>query len=97
MVIEPGAQARDVVQQGRRDLLTGEIPDDRAQAMISVKGEAVVDAPYLTLAIQQAVPALAVGVVDDVVEEREPAQPGLNLWRKGEVSEFRVMLHEELH
>ena len=65
--------------------------------MIGVEGEAVVYAPYPSLAIQQAVPALAVGVVDDVVEEREPAQPGLNLRRKGEVSEFRVMLHKELH
>src|SRR4051794_31296410 len=54
--------------------LTGPAPEDGAQLRLDVEGEAVVDAVPVTVGHRGHVAALAVGVVDDGVEDRHPAQ-----------------------
>jgi len=50
------------------DLLACKLPDDGAQLGKRVKGKPVVDAPDVAVAVEQAVAALAIGIVDDHVE-----------------------------
>src|ERR671934_1120012 len=49
---------------------SGELPDHRSQLGQGVEGETVVDPPDMAVFVEQAVAALAVGVVDDPVEGR---------------------------
>src|SRR5437879_13625298 len=76
----PGDQLRGepprIATQFSRDFLTGEFPDDRAQLWQRVEGEAIVDAPDVAVAVEQAMTAFAVGVVDDHVERGHGAKVG---------------------
>ena len=68
-VVQSGSQSIHVGQQASGDFLPGEIPNHRPQTMVCVEGDAVVDSPESTPGIQQTVAALAISVVDNVVEE----------------------------
>ena len=57
-----------------RDFLATEFPDNGAQLGERMKGEPVVHAPDVPVAIQQAVAAFAVGVVDDHIESGHGAK-----------------------
>ena len=70
--VELGDNPADVVGGGGRHGVAGEVPDHGAQLPRHVKGETVVDADDdVVHQVVQAVPALAVGVVDEHVVERE--------------------------
>ena len=58
----------DGVAQVVGDRVAGEVPDDRAHLELDREREAVVDAPDVAVGVDEAVPALAVGVVGDQVE-----------------------------
>ena len=58
--------------RSRRQRLAGEVPDHGPQLVVGVEGEAVVDDPHAVLGVEQAVARLAVGVVGDHVEQRDP-------------------------
>ncbi len=53
--------------------VTGEVPDHGTQLEVGGEAQPVVDRPDV-VAVEQAVPALAVGVVDQQVEHRDGAQ-----------------------
>src|SRR5438445_255981 len=64
----PGGEALEVLQHRRRHRLVAEVPDHRAQLGLDVEAEAVVDGVDGAVLAEQAVAALAVGVVGDQVE-----------------------------
>src|SRR5947207_1205254 len=65
--------ARHVREPGRRDRLAAELPDHRAELRIDVERESVVDRIDRSLA-EEAVPALAIGVVREQIEEADLLQ-----------------------
>ena len=69
--LEAAVNAAEVGLPALRQLLTGEVPDHRAQLLVAVEAERVVDAPEPVLPVEQQVAALAVGVVRDQVEDGE--------------------------
>jgi hypothetical protein len=79
---EGGGDAREAVGEGtesrlevRGDRLPGEVPDDGAELVLVVEGESVVDGEEAAGAfLEEEVSALAVGVVDEEVEEGDGAQ-----------------------
>src|SRR5262249_40228229 len=89
--------APDVGQHLTRDRLAAEVPDDRAELRLDVEAEAVVDAVDPVRA-EQAVAALAIGVVGDEIEETHPLElrPVLGLLPQGEVVLLEIGIDEEL-
>jgi len=61
-----------------------------------MEGQAVVDAPDVTVRVQQAMPALAVGVVNDPIEGRYDPKVRLVGGHHGEVVLLEVGVDEEL-
>src|SRR5439155_4846924 len=82
---------------GLGQVLTGEVPDDGAQVRGSVEGDAVIDTPDVVALVAQAMARLAIGVVDDVVEGGEVAEPLGEVVEQGEVVLLRVMVDEQLN
>src|SRR5690606_41782640 len=64
--------------------------------MFRIKGDAVIDAPQMAVAIYQAVPALAIRIVDDVVKGGDAPKLGVHFLREREVVNLRVMFDEIL-
>ena len=62
-----------VVEERGGDLFTGELPDDGAELRFAVETQRVVDGPDGAVVPEDAVPALAVGVVGDDVEGADGA------------------------
>jgi hypothetical protein len=69
-----GGEAGEVGEDRVGDRLAGEVPHDRAQLGRYREAQAVVDSPDVAIVVEQAVTALAIGVVGDEVEHRHHAQ-----------------------
>src|SRR5467141_2559100 len=74
-----------------RERIAGEVPDHRAQLGRDVEAEAVVDGPDAAVGAEQAVAALAVGVVGDEIEGADAGEPLAVLRR---LAEREVVLAE---
>ena len=92
-------QRVDGLEQIVRDLLTGELPDHGPQLELAVEHQAVVDAADPSVEPEQAVAALAVGVVADEIEGAHRAELGVVglVLVQGEVVLLEVGLDELLH
>ena len=92
----PGGTSRrhasDVLDELVRDRLATELPDHRAQLRVDREAQAVVDRVDATVEAEQAVPALAVGVVHEEVEGRDRHE--LRGWVSLAVVEREVVLLE---
>src|SRR6202521_911612 len=67
-------EALRIAAQLRRNFLVREFPDDRSELWEGVERQTIVDAPDVTVAVEQAMAALAVRVIDDEVERRHRAE-----------------------
>ena len=67
-------EGREIVDDGAGELLAGELPDDGAQLGLAVEAQPVVDGPDGVVLTEDAVTALAVGVVGDDVEGADGPQ-----------------------
>src|SRR5918995_4595616 len=94
LVGQPGEAGEQPIGDG----LAAEVPDHRAQLVVAVKGEPVVDRPQPAVVAGQAVPTLAVGGVGDQVEAAHRAQPGVSalVLDEREVVGLDVERHEPL-
>ncbi len=97
-LLQPRGGRLEVGEQLWRDRLAGPVPDDAAQLLLLVEAEAVVDAPDVPGGVEQAVAALAVGVVGDGIEQAEPLElrPEGRVFALDEEVALRVVLDEEL-
>ena len=69
----------DVLEQGIGDGVAGEVPDHGAEFETRGEAEPVVDAPDPSVVAAQHVPAFAVGVVGDVIEQGDAGQVAVRL------------------
>ena len=92
LVLEGGQVSGQLGGEG----LPGEIPDDGAQLGLGVEADAVVDQPEVIVRIEKDVAALAVGVVDQQVEQRHRAQALAVFFVQVEVMVFGVVVDEQL-
>lgn len=110
--IDETLQRLQVCEQLFLDWFAGELPDNGAQLILMMEADAVVDGPHVgvrrfappagdgepaVLAVKT-VAGLAVGIVDEEVEEGQAAQCGgvAGILAHIEVVEFRVALDEKL-
>src|SRR5512143_1087561 len=82
--------------QGRaqlvRDRLARKVPDDRPELVLLVEADAVVDQPELAGAsLDQHVAALAIGIIDQQIEEYRRAQAFPVLRREAEIVILRIV------
>src|SRR2546425_8101113 len=91
-------ESSQVVAHAVGQRLAREIPDHRAQLGLDVETETVVDGPDAAVGSEQAVAALAVGVVGDQVEDADAREPVAvrGLLAEREVVLLEVRLHELL-
>src|SRR5262249_51673841 len=92
---EPPGRGADIF----RDRLSREVPDDRAELWLDVEAEAVVDRVEAAVTPEEAVSALAIGVVRDQVEGAQ-ARERVALLRTGperEVVLLEVGIDEQLN
>ena len=82
----------DVLEQGFGDGVAREVPDHGAQFEDCREAQPVVDAPHPAVVAAQHVPAFAVRVVGDVIEQGDPRQVAVGLRDVGVQGE--VMLTE---
>src|SRR5438876_1114549 len=84
-------ESSQVVAHAVGQRLAREIPDHRPQLGLDVEAEPVVDGPDAAVGSEQAVAALAVGVVGDQIER---ADPGELITVRGLLAEREVVLGE---
>jgi hypothetical protein len=75
---------------------TGKVPDHRPQFVILVEAQSVVNGPQLARRVEKYVTALAVGVVDEQVEEHDGFEQGLIVVGEVEVVMIGIVLDELL-
>ena len=94
MLDEPTQVVAHVV--GQR--LTGKFPDHRAELGIDVEAQTVVDRPDAPVGTEQAVAALAIGVVGHQIERADAREPVAvrRVLAQGEIVLREVRLHELL-
>src|SRR6266536_2505610 len=86
-----------VGQQRWRDRLAGEVPDHRADLRLGREAHAVIDHPDSSPGTEEAVPALAVGVVGDHVEGGDGPELIRVPVAEGEEEVFEVGFDEDLN
>src|SRR4029450_9950337 len=91
-------QTLKIRQQPRRNRLAREVPDDRAELGVLVEDQPVVDGEDAPRRPEEAVPALAVGIVGEEVEEADAAEGVVvrRVLHQAEVVLFEVGMDEEL-
>ena len=80
------------------DRFTGELPDHGAQLILMMEADAVVNGPHTLIVAIETVTGLAVGVVDEIVEERKAAQGGgiAGIFAHIKVVDIRITFDEKL-
>jgi len=96
----PGSEkAAQVLDQIRRNALSNEVPNhgaQRAQLVFRVEAHAVVDQPEMVVCIEQEMPGLPVGVVDQQIEERHGTKPLLLRFLEREIVPLGIGVDIEL-